>query len=102
MNEADRIKTLRREVLVNLKMVYPAAFQGQPLFEALLMVFPDYEWSHFRQDLAYLIAKGYLARLMPQSHANPEGVPWPRRWFALTAAGVEIADKVRFDEALEV
>ena len=102
MSNAGMIKKIRREILVNLKMVYPASLQGQDLFTTLLNIFPDYEWAIFRQDLAYLIEKGYVERTMPTSGGDANLVPWKKRWFDLTASGVEIADQVRHDEALEV
>lgn len=99
---AEQIKRMRREILVSLKSVYPAPLEAAGQFRALVGVFPTVEFGNFRQDLAYLIEKGYLERFMPKHHDCPETVPWRRRWFKLTAAGVEIADRVRTDEALEV
>ena len=99
----EQIKAVRREILVTLKSIYPAAMEAGVLYRSsLLAVFPDLEFAHLKQDLAYLLAKGYLERAMPKQHERPEMVPWKHRWFHLTAAGVEIADRVRTDEALEV
>ena len=102
MNRADLIKRMRREILVSLKSIYPAPTEARRFYSALLPLFPTVEFDHFRQDLAYLIEKGYLERFMPKHHDHPDMVPWRRRWFKLTPAGVEIADQVRTDEALEV
>ena len=102
MSRADQIKRMRREILVSLKSVYPAPLEAGGLFRALVGIFPTVEFDNFRQDLAYLIEKGYLERFMPKHHDHPDMVPWRRRWFKLTPAGVEIADQVRRDEALEV
>lgn len=102
MNTADRIKQVRREILVSLKSIYPAAFKLETLYRALIVVFPDLEFDNIKQDVAYLLSKGYVERRMPQSHDNPEAVPWRLRWYGLTAGGVEIADRVRVDDALEI
>lgn len=102
MNTADRIKLIRREILVSLKAVYPAAFKLDTLFRSLLGVFPELEFDTFRQDVAYLQDKGYIERKMPRSCDHPDMVPWRERWFELTASGVEIADRVRRDAALEI
>lgn len=103
MSRAEQIKRIRRELLVSLKAIYPAAMESQVLLRAaLLPLFPDLEFDHLRQDLAYLVGKGYIKRAMPKDHDHPEAVPWRYRWFALTPEGVEIADRVRTDEALEV
>lgn len=102
MNSAERIKTIRREMLVSLKAIYPSSLEAQSLYRAMLAAFPDMEFDHLRQDLSYLLDKGYIARTMPRSHDHPDLIAWKYRWFCLTAAGVEIADRVRFDEALEI
>jgi len=97
-----RIKRIRGEILVALKMLYPAAMQADALLRSLLAIFPQLEWEHFRKDLAYLMEKGYVARVVCPSQREPALTPWRKRWFRLTAAGVEIADKCVQDPALEV
>lgn len=101
-SRSNRIKQMRGEVLVALKMLYPAALQGEQLLRALLAIFPQLEWEHLRRDLAYLLEKGYVARVLRYYEASPDLAPWRKRHFRLTAAGVEIADRCVQDPALEV
>lgn len=97
-----QIKRLRGEILVALKMLYPAAMQADQLLRSLLVLFPLLEWDDFRRDLAYLLEKQYIRRVVPDSEADPRTTPWRKRWFRLTSAGVEVADRCVHDPALEV
>ena len=99
---AKRIKRVRNEILVALKMLYPAALQGDQLLRSLLVLFPALEWDQFRRDLAYLSEKNYLIRVVSDAEKAPEATPWRKRWFRLTSAGLEIADHCVDDPALEV
>ncbi len=98
---ARRIKQVRQELLVALKMLYPAALMGEQLLRSLLILFPQLEWDHFRRDLAYLCEKGYIIRVVADNEADEKVTPWRRRWFRLTPEGVEIADHCIEDPALE-
>jgi len=98
---AREIKRVRSEALVALKMLYPAAIQAQPLFRSILSVFPALEWDQFRRDLAYLTEKGYVVRVIADCEPDGQLTPWRRRWFRLTHRGVEIADHVIGDPALD-
>jgi hypothetical protein len=51
--EASQIKRVRNEVLVALKMLYPAALQGDQILRTLLAVFPQLEWEDLKKDIAY-------------------------------------------------
>ncbi len=95
------IKRVRNEILIVLKMLYPAALQADQLLRSLLAVFPTLEWDHFRRDLAYLCEKGYLQRVVPDTESDEILTPWRKRWFRLTSAGVEVADRCIGDPALE-
>lgn len=98
------IKRIRNEVLVALKMLYPAPLQAEQLFRSMLCVFPTLEWDCFRRDLAYLCEKGYLQRVVTDSEHDPDTpalTPWRRRWFRLTSAGLEVADHLIDDPALD-
>ena len=98
---ARRIKQVRQELLVALKMLYPSALMGEQLLRSLLILFPQLEWDHFRRDLAYLCEKGYIIRVVADNEADEKVTPWRRRWFRLTPEGVEIADHCIEDPALE-
>ena len=99
---ARQIKQVRQELLVALKMLYPAALRGEQLLRSLLVLFPQLEWDQFRRDLAYLSEKGYIARVVADNETDEKTTPWRRRWFRLTSAGVEVADHCVEDPALEL
>jgi hypothetical protein len=98
---AREIKRIRNEVLVALKMVYPAAMQAEQVFRSLLAVFPGLEFDHLKRDLHYLAEKGYLARVTTESEGDARLAPCRRRWFRLTPKGVEVADHCIADPALD-
>lgn len=100
-SRARRIKQVRNEILVLLKMLYPSALQAEVMLRSLLAIFPQLEWEDFRKDLAYLDEKGYV-RQVNWPDEDGEGVSWRRRWFRLTPEGVEVADHCVADPALEV
>ncbi|HOW72643.1 MAG TPA: hypothetical protein PKY77_18745 [Phycisphaerae bacterium] len=99
---ARQIKQVRNEVLVVLKMLYPAALQGEQILRALLAVFPQLEWDQLKKDLAYLCEKGYVQRIVAEIEGDGRATTWRRRWFRLTSSGVEVADHCVEDKALEV
>jgi len=99
--EAREIKRIRNEVLVALKVIYPAAMQAHALMRTLLVLFPTLEFDHLRRDLHYLEQKGYLQRVMPSLETDDALTPWRRRWFRLTPSGTELADHCIHDPALE-
>lgn len=100
-SRSQKIKRVRGEILSAMKMLYPAGIQAEQLLRSLLAVFPQLEWEHLRKDLAYLAEKGYLKRLLRDGE-EPSLTPWRKRYFRLTAAGVEVADECVRDPALEV
>jgi len=102
MSNAGNLKARRGEMLTCLRSIYPSSLQVKKLHRILIPVFPEIEAAHMRQDLTYLIAKGYIERRMPHDHESPETIPWENRYMCLTATGVEIADKIREDPALDV
>jgi hypothetical protein len=99
---ASRIKQIRGEILVAMKMLYPAAIQADQLLRSLLAIFPHLEWDYLRKDLSYLTEKGYLKRVVWEQEVDPALTPWRKRYFRLTASGVEVADRCVQDPALEV
>lgn len=99
-----QIKRFRNEMLVALKMLYPAPLQAEQLFRSLLGIFPTLEWHAFRRDLSYLCEKGYLQRVVADTEAEAGSArltPWRKRWFRLTSSGLEVADHVVNDPALD-
>jgi hypothetical protein len=99
---ARQIKRVRSEVLVVLKMLYPAALQGDQILRTLLAVFPQLEWDQLKKDLAYLEEKRYVQRIVAESEMDARITSWRKRWFRLTSQGVEIADHCVEDKALEI
>jgi len=97
-----QIKRVRNEILVSLKMIYPAALQGDQLLRTVVALFPQVEWDQLRKDLAYLCEKGYLQRILADAETDARMTPWRKRWFRLTSSGVEVADHCVEDKALEV
>ena len=95
-----QIKRIRSEILVALKVLYPAALQAERLMRSLLALFPVLEFDQFKRDLHYLIEKGYIERVVADTENDTDLTPWRRRWFRLTAAGVEVADHCIHDPAL--
>ena len=96
-----QIKRIRNEILVALKVVYPAALQAVPLLRSLLTLFPTLEFEELKRDLHYLVAKGYVERVVADTEADNASTPWRRRWFRLTTTGMELADRCIMDPAME-
>ena len=99
--DTRQIKRIRNEVLVALKVVYPAALQADRLMRSLLVLFPTLEFDHLRRDLHYLTEKGYIERVLSVSGNDNALTPWRGRWFRLTTTGIELADRCIQDPALE-
>ncbi len=98
--DTRQIKRIRNEILVTLKVVYPAALQAEQVMRTLLVLFPTLEFDHVKRDLHYLTEKGYVKRVIAESENNNGLTPWRRRWFRLTTTGMELADRCIQDPAL--
>ena len=59
------IKRIRNEILVALKVVYPAALQAKQLVRSLIVLFPTIEFDHLKRDLHYLLVVHPLSMSMP-------------------------------------
>ena len=99
--DTKEIKRIRNELLVALKVVYPAALQSDQLLRSLLVLFPTLEFEQVKRDLCYLSEKRYIERAAADSENDANLTPWRRRWFRLTATGMELADRCIHDPALE-
>ncbi len=95
------IKRIRNEVLVALKVVYPAALLAEQVFRSLLVLFPTLDFDHLKRDLHYLSEKGYIERVVAETENGNGMTSWRRRWFRLTTSGMELADRCINDPALE-
>lgn len=99
--DVQQIKRIRNEILVALKVVYPGALQAGQLLRSLIVLFPTLDWDHVKRDLHYLTDKGYIKRVIADSEHDNGMTPWRRRWFRLTTAGMELADRCIKDPAME-
>lgn len=99
--DAQSIKRIRNEILVALKVIYPAAMQSEQLLRSLLVLFPTLDFDALKRDLHYLAEKGYVERVIAIGENGNGLTPWRRRWFRLTATGIELADRCIRDPALE-
>ncbi len=97
--QTDRV---RREILVACRVLYPAPLRGFQIRHALLAVFPDLEWAELKRRLAGLVESGHVQRIIADSEPDARLTVWAKRWFRLTAAGVEAADRCLEDRALAV
>jgi hypothetical protein len=95
------IRQIRHEMLVALKMIYPTALQAEQLLRSLLSLFPTLEWDCFRRDLAYLAEKDYVQRVVAGTEADARSTGWRQRWFRLTTRGVELAENLIRDPAID-
>lgn len=86
------IKKSRRDLLTVLKLFYPCCSD----YETLALSLPTIEHHYLRIDLSYLLDKGYVK----WSNEQPN-MKWADRIYKLTAAGVETADKINKDPAIE-
>ena len=86
------IKQSRRKLLNALKMFFPVPVE----FRTLQLTLPKVETRHLRVDLTYLIAKKLLGWVNEAPNAA-----WSSREFILSATGVEVADKITKDPALD-
>ena len=86
------IKKTRRDLLTTLKMFYPAEVDSC----TLALTLPTVEEHHLKVDLSYLIDKGYVSWVNKTPNMG-----WSKREFRLTATGVETADRINKDPALE-
>jgi hypothetical protein len=97
----SEIVRVRNEILVALRMIYPVALQASQLLRSLLSVFPTLEWQQLRRDLCYLEEKGYVQRVVSSTERDGSLTPWRHRWFRVTTTGMEVADRLIDDPAME-
>lgn len=90
--EKGRIAGDRNAILDSLKRVAPAPLSLLFLRRAI----PSQpEWDIFNKDISYLHKKGYIEFVRER-----EGQRMQDRWVELTAAGMEAADEMIEDQAL--
>ena len=96
VNEAEVraliIKDSRWKLLETLKLFYPASMS----FRTLCLTLPAVELRHMKVDVTYLCDKGYAR----WNNQRPN-MPWDAREYRLTASGVEAADFITNDPAVQ-
>ena len=85
-------KKNRRDLLATLKMFYP----GCATFEMLGLTMPTVEEVHMNKDLCYLMDKKFVEWINQRRNMTR-----CKREYRLTALGVETADRINKDPALE-
>ena len=95
------IVRVRSEILVALRMIYPAALRSEQLLRSLLSVFPKLEWQQLKRELFYLLEKGHLQRVIAGSETDQRLTPWRKRWFRITATGKEVAENMLDDGGMD-
>ena len=85
-------KQTRRGLLDALNLARPARLT----FETLCGVFITTPNTFIRRDLDYLVTAGYVRWVNSRANA-----PWEGRVFELTKTGIELADRLITDPALE-
>ena len=101
-DERDIMLLQRKILLSQLSIFYPTAIEGRTLFHGVLGASPEYTKHRCFRDLSYLQEKGYVAQRRPGRRADPREAEWQSTYWALTAAGLEIAQRVERDPALEI
>ena len=99
------IKQARSLILRNLELVYPSGLNVKSLYQTACVVDQIYDFGLLRKDLAYLMEKGWLLLigLGPGGRATLADVKEEALTVVkLTAAGLEIAQRLKTDEAIEL
>ncbi len=101
MNGADpvKIKQARRQILRNLDLVYPSGLTMRSLYRTVCAVDPMYDFSLFGKDVEYLKAKGYIFFIDDAIGGRDS---FEEKVGKLTADGLEVAQRITSDQALEI
>lgn len=97
--KADIVKQARNLTMRHLELVYPSGLTAKYLFQTVCAVDSNYDFNLMRKDVAYLREKGYVTLIGGQlCDVRPGSLCVVK----LTAAGLEIAQDVINDPALEI
>ena len=101
MNGADpaKIKQARRQILRNLDLVYPSGLSMRALYQTVCAVDSMYDFGLFGKDVEYLKAKGYVFFV---DDALGGADRFADKVGKLTAEGLEVAQRITADKALEI
>jgi len=95
----DMIKQTRNLIMRHLEIVYPSGLTSKYLYQTVCAVDAVYEFSLMRKDVAYLMEKGYVVLVGGKLCDVKED---SLTVIKLTAIGLEIAQDVKDDPALEI
>ena len=96
--KADLIKQARSLILRHLEIIYPSSLNFRSLHQTLCHVDAMYDEQLLTKDLFYLSEKGYLLCTSGKLANMTDRLAT----FRLTAAGLEIAQQLKEDKALEI
>lgn len=93
------IKQARNLILRHLELVYPSGLNVKYLYQTVCAVDEAYDFSLLRKDVAYMREKGYVALVGGKlCDVKPDSLAVVK----LTASGLEIAQDLKDDPALEI
>jgi len=101
MNGADpvKIKQARRQILRNLDLVYPSGLTMRSLYQTVCAIDVMYDFGLFGKDVEYLKAKGYVFFIDDAIGGRDS---FEEKVGKLTAEGLEVAQRITSDQALEI
>lgn len=103
MNRSQMIKQARWLMLRSLERVYESGMMPKMLYQIMCTVDESYGFDLMRKDIAYLRDKGYLTLLTYGGKANLADIREDSLVAVkLTATGLEVAQNIKDDPALEI
>ncbi|HOQ06037.1 MAG TPA: hypothetical protein PKY88_12585 [Anaerohalosphaeraceae bacterium] len=103
MNKQDLIRQARNLMLRSLDRVYPSGLSVKLLEQVMCTVDANYGIDLMRKDIAYLLEKGYIEIVSLDGEGTLADVRKnSMAVIKLTAVGLEIAQNLKRDPALEV
>jgi len=99
--EVDKIKIIqiRNCILRNLDLVYPTGLRIGFLYQTICTIDELYDYKLLAKDITYLKAKGYIVYVDDAMGGMDE---FKDQVVKLTAIGLEVAQKITKDPALEI
>jgi len=97
--KAMMIKAARQAIMRNLEIVYPTGLQMKALFQTVCGINEMYDFNLLQRDIAYLKDKGYV-KFIDDAIGGMSDLQ--QKVVKLTAQGLEIAQDIIDDPALEI
>ncbi len=103
MDRAQMIKQARWLMLRSLERIYESGMTPKMLYQIMCTVDESYGFDLMRKDIAYLREKGYLELVGLKKKITLADIHEDSLIAAkLTAAGLEVAQNLKDDPALEI